>query len=250
MDHTPPPPFRQPLPNSLPRTYIRAWGGVCGVVVTLGLALACILWRPGEVLGLFLPMAYVGGAVTLSYRSSPGGVPASTRSLVASVARNATTTGLVVLATAAGLRATPALTCALLGLAALTSPWTVRAGARWAASRPRPTAHVSTAEDDTVAPGDRIPGDLAAGELAHLTHMSDADLCRQWRRSFAHLTDAPTQHARAHVVRRRQAYLDELERRHPEALAAWLASSPRAADGPEAYLRARDNGTNDAAGAT
>ncbi len=38
----------------------------------------------------------------------------------------------------------------------------------------------------------------------------------------------------------RQGCLDELERRHPSALHAWLDSGARASEGPERFLASRE----------
>ena len=66
--------------------------------------------------------------------------------------------------------------------------------------------------------------------------LSDAELCRAWRVSFGALDAAMTAGARARVVALRQSYLDEIDRRHPTGLAAWLSSGARAAGNPTRYL--------------
>ncbi|HZX03243.1 hypothetical protein [Kribbella sp.] len=71
-----------------------------------------------------------------------------------------------------------------------------------------------------------------------LTELSDEALCLAWRASFAGLqraAAAPSDQLR--VVEERRAYLDELERRHPDGVAAWLASNPRAAGDPAKFVR-------------
>ena len=67
--------------------------------------------------------------------------------------------------------------------------------------------------------------------------LDDAALCRAWRRSFGALHRARSLPELVHVVNARQAYLDELERRNPTGLAAWLASGPHAASDPSRYIR-------------
>ena len=74
--------------------------------------------------------------------------------------------------------------------------------------------------------------------LREETHrLSDRELCLAWRASFAALLDAADTSSREQVVRIRELYLDELTLRHPDAVTAWLASNPRAAGGPERFLR-------------
>ncbi len=69
-----------------------------------------------------------------------------------------------------------------------------------------------------------------------VTQMSNAELCAAWRASYEDLQRTPTPAARARVVARRQAFLDELERRDSSGLAAWLESGARAAGGPDHFL--------------
>lgn len=69
-----------------------------------------------------------------------------------------------------------------------------------------------------------------------LESLSDDELCRRWRRSFTALSQAADGALPLDVVRARQLYLDELERRHPAELRTWLASGARAAGNPLPYL--------------
>jgi hypothetical protein len=66
--------------------------------------------------------------------------------------------------------------------------------------------------------------------------MSDADLCREWRRSYGVLQRSGSVPARLLVVQQRQRYLDELERRNPSGLSVWLSSGARAAGDPSRYI--------------
>lgn len=68
------------------------------------------------------------------------------------------------------------------------------------------------------------------------TH-STADLCRQWRDSYEALRQARTANQRLRIVMERQRCLDELGRRDPEGLQAWLSSSASAAGDPARFLR-------------
>lgn len=70
---------------------------------------------------------------------------------------------------------------------------------------------------------------------AVLPELSDEQLCRAWRRSFLVLERADPC-LRLSVVELRAAYLDEMSRRHPRQLAAWMASGGRAASGPDKYF--------------
>jgi hypothetical protein len=96
------------------------------------------------------------------------------------------------------------------------------------AAQPEPvTPAVATASSAGGSPDD------AARELDSL---DDGALCLAWRRSFRLLETAPSTAIRLAVVQPRQKYLDELQRRSPEGLAAWLASGARASGNPLPYV--------------
>ncbi|WP_157544526.1 hypothetical protein [Nocardioides halotolerans] len=84
--------------------------------------------------------------------------------------------------------------------------------------------------------------DLAVPDLSvpdvvpALTALTTPQLCSLWRKSLAGLRAAPTPGARASVAAARGVLLDELERREPEVMAAWLQSGAREPQGPSAYL--------------
>lgn len=71
------------------------------------------------------------------------------------------------------------------------------------------------------------------------TAVSTEQLCRQWLDSYAALSRACTSQARLRVVIARQHCLDELERRDPDGLQAWLASSAGAGTDPRRFLTDR-----------
>jgi hypothetical protein len=72
---------------------------------------------------------------------------------------------------------------------------------------------------------------------------STDQLCRQWLHSYDALTAASTSQARLRIVMDRQRCLDELERRDPDGLRAWLASSASAGGDPRRFLS--DTGPGD-----
>ncbi|WP_427896255.1 hypothetical protein ACQHIV_20200 [Kribbella sp. GL6] len=69
--------------------------------------------------------------------------------------------------------------------------------------------------------------------------LTDEELCLAWRRSFTQLERAVRPDHRQAMVDVRRAYLDELERRHPESFTSWLASNPRAAGNPARFFTHR-----------
>jgi hypothetical protein len=76
----------------------------------------------------------------------------------------------------------------------------------------------------------------AAAPAPELSSLGDEALCLAWRRSFRLLETATSAAERLTVVKKRQQYLDELQRRSPEGLAAWLASGARASGNPLPYV--------------
>jgi hypothetical protein len=69
--------------------------------------------------------------------------------------------------------------------------------------------------------------------------LTDEELCLAWRRSFTQLQRVHDADRRQAMVDVRRAYLDELERRHPDSFATWLASNPRAAGNPARFFTYR-----------
>jgi hypothetical protein len=67
--------------------------------------------------------------------------------------------------------------------------------------------------------------------------LDDEELCRAWRQSYVRLRGAASPATRLAIVRRRQEYLDELQLRHKEAFARWLATTTCASSDPLPYIR-------------
>ncbi|MET7279468.1 hypothetical protein ABZS29_14630 [Kribbella sp. NPDC005582] len=70
----------------------------------------------------------------------------------------------------------------------------------------------------------------------HQQALSTSDLCREWMATYGELVNAPSSAARLRIVMKRQRCLDELERRDPDGLQAWLASAASAGGDPRRYL--------------
>jgi hypothetical protein len=67
--------------------------------------------------------------------------------------------------------------------------------------------------------------------------LDDEELCRAWRQSYVRLRGPASTATRLAIVRRRQEYLDELQLRHGEAFARWLATTTCASSDPLPYIR-------------
>jgi hypothetical protein len=79
----------------------------------------------------------------------------------------------------------------------------------------------------TPAPPMTAAADLTTGAL-----------CLAWRRSYVKLQQSTDEPTRQRVVRLREQYLDELERRDRAGFARWLGSGARAGSDPQRYLTA------------
>lgn len=140
---------------------------------------------------------------------------------------------------------------AALGLAA---PWTVRRARRLWQNPPSlrdvlgyldpgadedPRSALEHAPDPARPAGRDSGHDLGREAVLVPSAMSDGELCATWRRSFVRLQRARDAEVRLQVVRLRAECLEELERRHPRAVRAWLASGTRASGDPTPFITAR-----------
>jgi hypothetical protein len=196
----------------------RVWWVAACVVLTLGVLCAVVQWGAGAAgavifvtvligisMGIMVDLDKVGLAVRLSL------VAAGALLTVAAMFSVLSWSDLVLLVP-------------LCGLAALLVTGSQRAPAGAA----EPVV-------ETVAEPWSPPLDVEA-ERVEVPAVPDDELCRRWRQSFTALAQASDCRVRLEVVRARQLYLDEIERRHPAELQTWLASGARAAGNPMPFL--------------
>jgi hypothetical protein len=104
-----------------------------------------------------------------------------------------------------------------------------------------PSAAGAGRNDETLPESVPEPSSSAESEQASVrtapADLSDDALSLAWRASFPELQRATSPAQRLRIVTERQEYLDELERRNPRGLAAWLASGARAAGDPKPYVQ-------------
>jgi hypothetical protein len=184
------------------------WMLVAAVTATVGVWVALQTWPALALLGAFACAAMVGGSLAEAVRQR-----GRTR---LRVLLDAGLAGIAAIA-AAGLLGLFG-TWGILGIAflAVTCPplWVAALGRRKRSPTPVPTPQVPTEP--------RL--------------LDDHALCGAWRKSFTML-EHPTSPARhLWVVQQRQLLLDELERRNPTGLSAWLASGAQAAGDPAPYI--------------
>ncbi|MFF0269776.1 hypothetical protein [Kribbella sp. NPDC004536] len=226
--------------------YERIWRAAVGVLATIGVLTALVFVSPATNLAAFLVAALTMGAVCLSIglgRDLPNA------DLVRVVPRGAVLGGLCVLAVCGYAAAVGARTVTLVLLVLGVSPPVVD----WLRSgrTPRPVRPARPLRRMSRGPGRRpakklpkapvlqqdlpMPKYLTA-VVRSVCELSDEELCLAWRRSFTQLQRIAGADRRQAMVDVRRAYLDELERRHPDSFATWLASSPRAAGDPARFF--------------
>jgi hypothetical protein len=190
--------------------YRAVWRAFCGVSVALGLAAAAMLLSL-EVLEVTFLAVVVAVVAAWGLYGSNGDDPRWTR-------------GQVVTAAAA----TAAVGTLVLGLTVVLGPSVFWLAVLLGASSPPAVLWCSS-----------IAGFGTPVKHLDVPTRSTADLCLQWRDSYEALRQARTDKQRLHIVIERQRCLDELDRRDPEGLQAWLASAASAAGDPARFLKSQ-----------
>ncbi|TQJ12081.1 hypothetical protein [Kribbella jejuensis] len=233
--------------------YERIWRAAVGLLATIGVLTALVFISPATNLAAFLVAALTMGAVCLSIglgRDLPNA------DLLRVVPRGAVLGGLCVLAVCGYAAAVGARTVALLLLVVGVSPPVVdwlRSGRpprpvrpvrpahplrRSSLHRARRTVKKKLPKAPVLQQDLPMPKYLTA-VVRSVCELSDEELCLAWRRSFTQLQRTAGADRRQAMIDVRRAYLDELERRHPDSFAAWLASNPRAAGDPAKFFTHR-----------
>ncbi|MEU4602721.1 hypothetical protein AB0F43_07065 [Kribbella sp. NPDC023972] len=247
------------MANSGWATYRHGWRTAVGILVGLGLVTAFLFVGMSTIVVAFL----MGGTLVASVHLSVGlAQERQTPELIRDVLRWACRAGLCVVAIAGYTTAVGLATLWLLVLIAVTSPPLV--SWLWPQSkepvrRPEPPVERATTtktkaerprkpkverkKDKQPMPEPPPPEPVASRspEPPDLTALSDEDLCLAWRRSFTELETCTTDEQRLAVIAARHAYLDELERRAPDAFTQWMESGPRAAGNPTKFFTPRTN---------
>jgi hypothetical protein len=193
------------------QVYEFVWSGLCGLLVVLGLAAGLFLVSTDLMFALLFFGALIGSTVATNRWSK-----AADATLAAKAWKAALTVGTVIAAIVASAGYIVLLGSAglsLLVILGVTSPPALR----WVGRR---RGH--------------LPGRRRSAAL------TTAELCRRWQDSYEALRDATTAAARLRIVEARQHYLDELERRDPHGLNAWLGRNASAAGDPSQFLDGGD----------
>ncbi|MGH3443898.1 MAG: hypothetical protein ACRDPB_00850 [Nocardioidaceae bacterium] len=250
-------------PTTISRIHLWTWIVVWALIVTPVAFLGLRRWTPGTVVVLFVLVGFVAGLASLGFQTRDGvESPPSGREVASTVAWHGALGGAAVLLFAGVAVAAGSLVWAAMLLAALTSPWTpvlirrmrgstrggekdrpARAPSKPSAPAPSPPpgpwprthapATVSCAPEEPTV---QLPVGTAAEWSRSVRALDDTELCTAWRSSFRALEAAQQPSVRADLVALRQACIDEMERRYPNGLRAWLESGARAAGNPTRYL--------------
>jgi hypothetical protein len=223
-----------PTPEEWRRTFWgHAWLLWCQMLIALGLVCTLSHWDLLLLIGLTVT-ATVCAAVVAAVVGQDQGLIRGRRIL-----KNALSTGLAVTA-AAGLAAVLGVVGLLLVLVTGGTAPAFAAGVvrRWKAGKGISDARRPDVVTTSLQQPDRHRGGEAERipQPQNLDMLDDAALCLAWRRSFLLLNSSTSVIERLSIVKRRQEYLDELQRRSPQGLAAWLDAGARASSNPLPYL--------------
>ena len=230
--------------------YFRIWRAAVGLLATIGLIASLVFVAPALGLAAFLIAAATAGAIYLSWGL---GHELSSGELIRSTPRWGVIGGLIMLAICGYGASVGPETVVLLGLVVASSPPV--AARLWprlamdATSRPQLSAAPSPRRVVVHSPRRSASPPVAlsppvdwpmprylAAVARSLCQLSDQELCLAWRRSFKQLQSATGADQRSAMADVRRAYLDELERRRPDAFVSWIASGARAASDPARFF--------------
>jgi hypothetical protein len=210
--------------RALSSVYRTRWSRGCAVASAGGVGFSFLLWSPQDTGTALAITTFVAGVLLVlgspldhSHRLRWG--------TLATVALNVGAGMVTAVAVMALLQVTGVLVVLLV---AVTSPW----ARSWWARRSRRSAEVAESDDDVVPPQTWLGADTAS----FVRRLSDRELCEAFRHTYPALLNAQSPTVKAQIVSLRQLYLDDLERRDPLALAAWLASGATAGGSPDRFI--------------
>jgi hypothetical protein len=230
-------------------SYARAWRGAWGLVTATGVGFSMLELSPAMTLVAVVLMSACTTTVALVARGPKEGATAPP----GGAWRHSVTLGIWLgsglVAAATFISASPPVALLLALLALITAPSMLRRLAR------RSLLHQARDEQPrgSAAPVASTlptePGLPAGDEVARLlAGLSPGELCILWRSTFWELKKQHTADECLTLVTLRQSCLDEIDRRDPSGLQAWLESGARASGGPERFLHPpHDPGTAHAA---
>jgi hypothetical protein len=219
------------------RAHRVVWLSFCGVVGVTG-AMAALTWELPTLILLFVLAALTGAAATM-VALTPADDTRVKRQQWPLVLTNTAVSGAgtVAFVGLGSLLGAP-MAVLVLALAVGGSPYVARRWIGWLREheqlpQPRdPDEHLSS----TAPAGTVCEIELTVSAETEAAELSDDALCLAWRASFSALERADSPAERSRIIQTRRAFLDELERRNPPGVAAWLASGARAAGDPIRFV--------------
>lgn len=212
--------------------YRDGWVLVAAVTATVGAWTALQTWPLVAVIGTFATAAFVGSSIAGST------LPEWRRKRLGPVAAAGALAGIAVVAGAGLIDLLGAPALLVLGVLAAACPRLWVALRSWRPpQQPRPSLAARPPEPPETAPATPYKkSELTLEVPPEPWLLDDRALCSAWRRSYLVLERHHSPETHLRVVQQRQLYLDELERRNPQGLAAWLASGARAAGDPTRFI--------------
>ncbi len=230
--------------------YARIWSCTCWTIMTLVCVGAAAVGPLSFYLALFILAAGAAAAAYCVRRPAGADTPAVSSEPGPGLLAITVAAGAVLSAAAATLALSPWLLVAFALAAGLTCPGFVNATlVRLAGPRRPQVVSVSDAPIGGAGLAGSQPLSITGQDIAeaealairvdavYLECLSTTELCRTWRESFVRLQRASVDDQRALIVASRARCLDELCRRDPDGVDAWLCRGPRAASGPDRYMR-------------
>jgi len=226
------------------KVYRVFWMVFCGVLGVLGAVMA-FTWSLANVIMLVVLAALVGAVVAmvvLAEPDLPSRHPRERRRIVART--TALTAGGTVSFIGLGTLLGAPTAVLLVAIVVGGSPYSIRYCVRWLTEH----GHLATASPEPAPDRDNRSSSPAVAPIAGIgpdpetkpyvapDGLSDEALCLAWRASFSALQKAGSPMQRLRIVDERRVYLDEIERRTTDGMAAWLASGPRAAGDPSRFV--------------
>jgi hypothetical protein len=211
--------------------YARAWRAGLGLLTAAGVGLCMLELSAAMTLVAVALMSACTTTVLLVAQVPRDGTKASAgldHSLVLGI-----WLGSGVVAAATFIATSPPVALLLALLLSVTAPPVLRRCAHRGHPGPLHSGAQVGASQELPAPG--VPRCDEVTRL--LAGLSDGELCRLWRSTFWELAKQHSADECLTLVTLRQACLDELDRRDPSGLRAWLASGARASGGPERFLK-------------
>ena len=212
------------VPRSVARALAVAGWLVVGALAAVG---GVAVGAPG-VVAVGVAGLLVGMTVAAIARDAPGHTLRSM--LEAAFAVAGTLGGLLAVAGLATLLGGSVTVVVLVVLGAVVAGWFLRGRRR---SGPAATGPARM----TASPLVSLTALVEHADAGPVTGLSTAALGQEWVRTGAALAGRLDAQVRRLIVARREATLDELERRDPDGFARWMAGGPTPGSDPAAYVR-------------